>query len=144
MISINIHTSGPSGSHHKAFSAESLMSGDNDKSMKKKWGKTGDKPALFQPKEINLYADKQTLEAFIFHDKKIDYDTIERLEYDPDKFTVDVIMKNGAVWDLGVKLQWLIRPYFTKVAEVMVVQTKDGQSIDGRLIPFIHKEKKSV
>ena len=41
--------------------------------------------------------------------------------------------------DLGVKIQWLVRPYFTKVQEVSIVQTKDREPIDGTVVPLIHK-----
>jgi hypothetical protein len=147
MISRTNHPPGAnSGSHPKAFLAHSFMATDDQKKgfMKRNWSKGGDKPALFQPKEIDLFVDKTTLEAFIFHGKQIDYDNIERLEYNPEDYTVEVIMKDGTLYDLGVKIQWLLRPYFTKAREVMIVQTKDGKSIDGRLVPFIHKEKKET
>lgn len=120
-----------------------MTSDDKKPSMKKGWSKDQpQKPYFFEPKEIDLYVDKVTLEAFIFHGRKIDYDAIDRLEYNPDDYTVDVVLKNGSIMDLGTKIQWLLRPYFTKAQNVMITQTKDGKSIDGRLIPFAHKQNK--
>ena len=63
------------------------------------------------------------------------------MEYDPKEHTVDVFLKNGQVFDLGVKIQWLIRPYFTKTDEVQIVRTKDGEAVDGTFVPLTHKGK---
>lgn len=103
-------------------------------------GKDG-KPVMFLPEEMDIYCNKITKETFIFHGKKIDYETLDRMEYDPKTHTVDVYKKDGTIWDLGVKIQWLIRPYFTKAEEIQIVQTKDGQAIDGTFLPITHKGK---
>ena len=63
-------------------------------------------------------------------------DAIAQLPY-----TVDVFLKDGRVLDLGVKIQWLIRPYFSKAEEVQIVRTKDGEAVDGTFIPMTHKGK---
>ena len=91
---------------------------------------------LFEPKEVNLYIDKGSLEAFIYHDKVIDYDKISHLIYVPEDYSIVVVQKDSTRLDLGVKLRWLIRPYFSKASEVFIVQTKDGESIDGRGYPM--------
>ncbi len=104
-------------------------------------GEAKDKPSLFLPDEMDIYCNKITKEAFVFHGKVIDYDTLERMEYDTKDHSVDVFMKDGRVLDLGVKIQWLIRPYFTKAEEVQIVQTKDGEAINGTFIPITHKSK---
>ena len=101
-------------------------------------GKTTD--ALFTPEELDIYVNKVTLEAYIFHGKSVDYDTLDRLEYDPKGHTVDVVKKDGTRLDLGVKIQWLVRPYFSKAEEINVVQTKDGESINGTVLPIAHKK----
>lgn len=101
--------------------------------------KSADKPALFLPEEMDIYCNKITKETFIFHGKTIDYDALERMEYNPKDYTVDVIQKDGTVLDLGVKIQWLIRPYFTKAEEIQIVQTKDGEAINGTFLPITHK-----
>ncbi|HRQ59954.1 MAG TPA: hypothetical protein PLO23_00300 [Alphaproteobacteria bacterium] len=100
-------------------------------------------PALFKPDEMDFYVNKLTLEAFIFHGKPVAQD-IERLEYDPDDHTVTVVKKDGTLMDLGAKIMWLIRPYFTKAKEVAIVRTKDGETIDGFFVPMIHKRKKET
>lgn len=102
-------------------------------------GKAADKSVLFTPEELDIYCNKITKEAFIFHGKTIDYDNLERMEYDPKTYEVTVYMKDGKVLDLGVKIQWLIRPYFSKATEVQIVQTKDGEAINGTFIPLSHK-----
>lgn len=101
-----------------------------------------DPNALFTPDEMDIYVNKVTLEAFIFHGKKIDYPIIDYLEYNPASHTVKVYKKDGTNIDLGVKIQWLVRPYFTKAEEVSIVQTKDGESIDGIVVPLVHKGQK--
>ena len=97
--------------------------------------------ALFGPEECDIYVNKMTKECFIFHGKPVEQN-IERLEYNPADHTVEVIKNDGTRMDLGVKIQWLIRPYFTKAPEIGIVQTKDGEMIDGFMVPIVHKEKK--
>ena len=104
-------------------------------------GEVKDKPSLFLPEEMDIYCNKMTKESFIFHGKTIDYDNLERMEYDPSDYSVDVFLKDGKVLDLGVKIQWLVRPYFTKAQEIQIVQTKDGEAINGTFIPITHKGK---
>lgn len=106
-------------------------------------GGVGEAPALFAPGEMDLYVNKLTLEAFIFHGKPVAQD-IERLEYDPGDHTITVVKKDGTQMDLGAKIMWLIRPYFTKAQEVAIVRTKDGETIDGFFVPMIHKRKKET
>ncbi len=104
-----------------------------------KSGKEAVKQALFTADEMDIYCNKVTLESYIFHGKEVDYDPIHYLEYDPKEKRVDVVMKNGTRLDLGVKIQWLVRPYFTKAKEVSIVQTKDREPVDGTIVPLIHK-----
>lgn len=122
-----------------------MSSEDNKSSIKKAWGPGGPKgtlPVLFEPHEMDIYCNKITREVFIFHGKTIDYEALDYLEYNPKDYSVDVVMKDGSRLDLGVKIQWLVRPYFTKAPEIMIVQTKDGESINGTNVPLKHKEKK--
>ncbi len=102
-------------------------------------GSAQDKPALFKPDEMDIYCNKITLETFIFHGKDVNYDPIAYLEYDPSEKTVDVVMKDSTRMDLGVTIQWLVRPYFTKAKEISIVQTKNREPIDGAVVPLIHK-----
>lgn len=104
-------------------------------------GKTNSSGALFKPEEFDIYVNKITMEAYIFHAKPVAQD-IDRLEYDPNDHSVTVIKKDGTQMDLGAKIQWLVRPYFTKAREVGIVQTIDGEVQDGFLVPLKHKDKK--
>ncbi|MGB0720548.1 MAG: hypothetical protein ACPGRX_08740 [Bdellovibrionales bacterium] len=97
------------------------------------------KPVLFLPEEMDIYCNKVTLESYIFHGKDVEYDPIHYLEYDPKEKRVDVVMRDSSRLDLGVKIQWLVRPYFTKAREVSIVQTKDREPVDGTIVPLIHK-----
>ncbi len=138
-----------SGVPTEAVLAHFIMSSeDNNKnSIKKNWNpgggapKGGDRPVMFTPDEVDLYVNKVTLESYIFHTKKVDYEAMDHLEYDAKDYSVTFVMKDGSRLDLGVKLQWLVRPWFTKSAEIMVVQTKDGKSLDGTMLKLVHKEK---
>lgn len=97
--------------------------------------------SLFLPEEMDIYVNKVTLDSYIFHGKEIDYNSLERLEYDPMDYRVTVVHKDGTTQDLGVKIQWLVRSYFTKSKHINVVQTKDGETIDGCTVPLVHKVK---
>jgi hypothetical protein len=102
---------------------------------------TASSGALFTPDELNIYVNKITLEAHIFHAKPVAQD-IDRLEYDAADHSVTVIKKDGTRLDLGVKIEWLIRSYFTKAKEVGIVQTKNGEVVDGFNVPLVHKPQK--
>jgi len=102
-------------------------------------GRGAEKPALFTSEEMDIYCNKATLETYIFHGKEVDYDPIAYLEYDPAAKRVDVVMKDNTRLDLGIKIQWLVRPYFAKAKEVSMVRTKDREPIDGTVLPLIHK-----
>lgn len=95
--------------------------------------------ALFSPEDMDIYVNKVTHEAYIFHAKDVNYDQIDHLEYDPKEKRVDVVMKDSTRKDLGVKIQWLVRPYFTKAKEISIVQTKDREPVDGTTVPLTHK-----
>lgn len=103
-------------------------------------GKSSGKAALFLPDEMDIYCNKVTKETFIFHAKEIDYDSLERMEYDSKDHSVTIYKKDGTVLDLGVQIQWLIRPYFTKAEEIQIVQTKDGTAVNGTFLPITHKD----
>lgn len=94
--------------------------------------------ALFKPDDFDIYVNKATLEAYIFHAPAIPRD-IAQLEYDPADHSVTVVKNDGTRLDLGAKIQWLVRPYFTKAHEVGIVQTKNGEVVGGFMVPLIHK-----
>lgn len=97
------------------------------------------KRALFTEEEMDIYCNKINKETYIFHSKEVDYKALKEMIYDPEEFTVDVVLKDGSVIDLGVKIKWLIRPYFSKAEEVQIVRTKNGEAIDGHFVPLRHK-----
>lgn len=101
-------------------------------------GNTTSSGELFGPDECTIYVNKITKECFIFHSKPVEQN-IDRLEYDPKDHSVTVIHKDGIQMDLGVKIQWMIRSYFTKATEIGIVQTKDGEVVDGFMVPLLHK-----
>lgn len=135
---------------HEAVLAHFIMSSketDTKGTFKKKWNTGGSSkkktPALFQADEMDIYCNKVTKESYIFHSKTIDYQKIDHLEYDADDYSVDVVMKDSSRMDLGVKIQWLVRPWFSKAPEIFIVQTKDGESINGAVVPLLHKSKEN-
>jgi hypothetical protein len=98
-------------------------------------GKTAHTGTLFKPDDFNIYVNKDTLEAYIFHGPPLARDII-RLDYDSLNHSVTVIKNDGTHMDLGAKIQWLVRPYFTKAKEVAFVQTRNGEIITGFKVPL--------
>lgn len=96
------------------------------------------KHALFTPDELDIYVNKITLEAFVFYGKPIEHNAIDHIVYDHDSYDVNVVFENGSKIDLGVKIQWLVRPYFSKIEEIKFVQSKDGEAVDGKIVPVQH------
>ncbi len=96
---------------------------------------------LFDKSEFSIYVNKVTRETYIFHTKPIPKD-IARLEYDPGDHSVIVVKKDGTHMDLGAKVEWLVRPYFTAARQVGIVHTKDGEVVDGFMVPITHKPQK--
>jgi xylose isomerase len=118
---------------------------DTNDTMKRSWNPlagSGAKPALFTADEVDIYCNKVTLDTYVFHSKDVNYDSIDHLEYNTKTFRVDVVLKSGGRLDLGVKIQWLVRPYFSKATHAYIVKTKDGKSIDGIMVPIVHIDKK--
>jgi TIR domain len=90
---------------------------------------------LFLPEELDIYVNKVTKEAFIFHGKAISYD-ISHLVYVPENHAVIVVMNDGSRLDLGVRIQWLTRPYFTRAKNVLVMHTKDNEELERITVPL--------
>jgi len=126
--------------------ADSLMAKDSDESknsIKDDWGGGSGKDAgaFLKPEDFDLYVNKITGETYIFHGPDLPHE-VERLEYDPEECRVAVITKDGRTMDLGVKIQWLIRPYFSRAETVYIVKTKDGEAVDGIEVPMSVKGAK--
>ena len=99
------------------------------------------KPAdvMFLPEELDIYCNKVTLDAYIFHGIEIDYSTIRHLVYNGDDQSVKVVLVDGSQLGLGVKIQWLVRPYWEKAEGVNFVRTRHGISIDGCAVRLVKK-----
>lgn len=110
---------------------------------KKKRPSSGLKPVMFEPDDIFIRVEKTfSKEAWIAYDRTdIDMHAIERLEYNPNDYTVDVTMNDESVWDLGVIIPWQIRAYFARAKEVEFVRTKNQEKIETRTVPMTHKPK---
>ena len=101
------------------------------------------KEPLFTTEELDIYTNKVTHEAFIFHSKKIDYDKLDRLEYDAKKYTLTVHYKDQRAQDLGVKIQWILRPYLKHASEVNVARTENKEVVDATVLPLVHTHPKA-
>ena len=98
---------------------------------------------LFLPEELDIYINKLTLEAYIFHAKPV-ADDIAKLEFDWKTHHVTVHKKGGKTLDLGVKIQWMIRPHFKKINELSIVKVKDGEALDGFQVPVVHINRDDI
>lgn len=131
----------------KAILAGSIMADDDDNdinekpTMKSDFDPDGKGKPFFGEGDFDIYINKVTEETYIFHGPDLTY-PVERLEYNPDDYSVNVIGKDGQSRDLGVKIQWLIRPYFSKAKTVFIMKTKDGEVVDGIDVPLVVKESK--
>ncbi len=115
---------------------------ENSNSLSENWQSGGAgtiKKPLFKPEELDIYTNKLTHEAFIFHAIKINYDQLDHMEYDATDYSMTVCYKDGRTQDLGVKIQWLIRPYIKHANEINIVRTKDQVAVDGIIIPLVHR-----
>lgn len=104
---------------------------------------TGAAPAkprsFFAPEDFDIYVNKVTGDTYIFHGPPLPH-PVDRLEFTTADNRVTVITKDGKAMDLGVKVQWLVRPYFKRAKTVYIVQTKNGETIDGIEVPMTLKD----
>lgn len=91
--------------------------------------------SLFRPGDFDIYVNKVTGEVYIFHGPKIQH-AIDHLEYHYQDHWVAVVLQDRTRLDLGAKIQWLIRPHWERTATLYIVQTKDGNAIDGIQVPL--------
>lgn len=92
-------------------------------------------PALFAPKDFDIYVNKISGEVVIFHGPELKHDVRELIYRHSDR-SVTVRMADGSQMDLGAKIQWLIRPYFIKAKTIMIIRTQNGEAIDGIEVPL--------
>lgn len=93
---------------------------------------------LFYPDELDLYSNKITHETYIFHSKEVNYSKISHFVYNNETWDCIVFMKNGDLLDLGIKIEWLVRPYLERAKFVQIVRTRKGISIDGSAFRLEH------
>ncbi len=102
-------------------------------SMGNDWGdgKGSGRTRLFaNPDDFDILCDREGGTNYIFHGSELNCN-IDYLEYDPEIQRINVYTKGGQVFDLGAKIQWLVRPYLAKDQYLFIIRTKDGESIDG-------------
>jgi hypothetical protein len=119
---------------HNQFLANFIMSEDQTEeksSVTKEWGSSMKKTkALFKPDEFDIFCDKDSGLTYIFHIPELGC-TIDFMEYDPETQHVTVFTTDGQKMDLGMRIQWLIRPYFARAQEIFVIRTENGKPQDG-------------
>lgn len=101
-------------------------------------GEDANLPLYFKPSEFNLYVGKDPIKCYIFHGRDLPV-MIERFELKDSDSRINVFTTDGQIFDLGMKLGWLMRPYFKQTNKVYIVQTRDGEAIEGHEIPLIFK-----
>jgi hypothetical protein len=103
------------------------------KSMGDDWG-TGfgsGRTKLFESTDdFDIYCDRKNGINYIFHGPELGC-TIDHLEYDPDTCHITVITNDRQRLDLGVRIQWLVRPYIAKEQNLFIIRTQNGETIDG-------------
>ena len=92
---------------------------------------------LFLPDELDIHVNEITGENNIFYGKDID-ENIAKIEFHHREQRMAVFFGDGAILDLGVRIQWLILPFIASVDQISVVQTKDGKAITGKVVPVVH------
>lgn len=97
-------------------------------------------PLYFKPSEFDLFANKDTGEIYVFHGPELPR-LIERMELKDEDSRINVYTQDGGKYDLGMKVQWLLRPYFKRADKVYVVQTRDGEALEGYEIPMSLRKK---
>ena len=95
-------------------------------------------PLYFKPSEFNLYVNKETMKCYIFHGRDLPV-MIERFEMKESDSRITVYSKEGQEFDLGMKIGWLMRPYFKQANKLFIVQTRDGEPLEGHEIPLTFK-----
>ena len=91
---------------------------------------------LFCPDEFDIYVNKSTYEANVYHGKMIAHGKIKNLIYLPEDHSVIVQFMKRFKLDIGVKLDWMVRSYFCAATEVSIVRTKDGKEVERTTVPL--------
>ncbi len=91
------------------------------------------------PTDFDIYCDRERGINYIFHAPELNC-TIDFLEYDHETQRITVHTNDRQRFDLGTKIQWLVRPYIAKEQNLFIIRTKDGEAIDGFEVPLKIKE----
>jgi hypothetical protein len=131
----DVHYNGREGTNLPYILAHNIIMSEEKtqekQSFTKKWGSSTKKTkSLFKPEDFDIFCDKDSGMTYIFHGPELGC-TIDFMEYNPENQRVTVFTKDGQKMDLGVRIQWLVRPYFAKPQDIYIIRTKDGQALDG-------------
>lgn len=102
-------------------------------SMGKDWGSgfgSGRQKLFEKPEDFDIYCDRERGINYIFHGPELNC-TIDHLEYNPDTQRINVITNDSQTFDLGAKVQWLVRPYIAQEQFLYIIRTENGKAIDG-------------
>ena len=80
--------------------------------------------------DFDIVCDREGGTNYIFHKGELSCN-VDYLEYNPETQHIDVHTKGGQKFDLGAKIQWLVRPYIAKEQYIFIIQTENGKSING-------------
>ena len=97
-------------------------------------------PLYFKPDDFDLYANKETGEVYVFHGPDLPH-ALDKMEIKEDDSRINVYTKDGQKFDLGIRVGWLLRPYVKQAKTIYVVQTKNGEAIEGFEVPISLKER---
>ena len=132
------------------FLADLIMSDENKeteiqkpspKSMGDDWGSgegSGRKTLVDSPNDVDIYCDRERGTNYIFHGPELNC-TIDHLEYDHDTQRITVFTNDSQRFDLGAKIQWLVRPYIAKEQYIYIIRTENGKPIDGHEVKLTKK-----
>lgn len=102
-------------------------------SMGKEWGSgmgSGRTKLFNHPDDFDILCDRAKGINYIFHQCDLDC-TIKYMEYDKDTQRITVYTTDGQKFDLGTRIQWMVRPYIAKEQYLIIMRTKDGRAIEG-------------
>lgn len=103
------------------------------KSMGDDWGSgfgSGRQSLFESPNDFDIYCDRERGLNYIFHGPELNC-TIDFLEYDHNTQRITVHTNDRQRFDLGAKIQWLVRPYIAKEQYLFIIRTENGEPIDG-------------
>lgn len=117
-------------------------SGPENLSMRSAWGdgSGSGRTKLFQTQdEFDIYCDREKGINYIFHGPELNC-TIDYLEYDEDTNHITVVTNDRQKFDLGARIEWLVRPYIAKEQNIFIMRTEKGEVIDGVEVPLKMKK----